>query len=167
MLMSFGLILAVGKRVQIQAVGLFYALLGVTCVCFQVVMLGEKQKNNAHHSPSDIQIAISPPQLFFLGILVMLTEHVFPWQENSLWEYGWTHESSLCLLGTVVLAVCLKLSGLFVLGVFNAVTTTALGYLKTILVITWGVIFFADEWNVFTVIGTTLFFSSGCWYGMQ
>merc|ERR1711916_368255 len=104
-----------------------YAVTGVACVCVQV-MLGA-------------------PQLVFLLTLAVSTEPCFPWQENSVFSYAWTREAAFFCAATTALAVTLKLSGLWVLGVFNAVTTTLLGYFKTVVVLLIGILLFGDEWN--------------------
>jgi len=164
LLMSLGLAMAVGFRVSLDGLGMVYAVIGVACVCVQVVMLGEMQRKHPTHSPPKIAIAMSPAQLLLLGLLVAARESVFPWQPESIWTYDWSTESIFCVSVTIFLAVILKLSGLWVLGVFNAVTTTTLGYLKTLIVISLGIFLFADEWNAIILAGIGVFLAGAIWY---
>jgi solute carrier family 35 protein E3 len=163
-LMSVGLALAVGVRADLQLTGMVYAVTGVACVCVQVVMLGELQRANPSHTPEQISLAMIPPQLVFLLTLAVSTEPCFPWQENSVFSYAWTREAAFFCAATTALAVTLKLSGLWVLGVFNAVTTTLLGYFKTVVVLLIGILLFGDEWNATILLGLAMFFSGAAWY---
>lgn len=150
-LMTSGIGLAVGGRVELDLMGSIYALVGVAAVCAGSVMMGELQKRT-RLDPTYITSHIMGSQLVLLAVVVLTFESVLPMQANSIFEYHWRGEAIFCVVATTAFAVLLNLSGAWVLGAFNAVTYSVVGYFKTVAVLATGILVFGDEFSA--LIGT-------------
>jgi drug/metabolite transporter (DMT)-like permease len=117
--------------------------------------MGDLQKRS-RLDPTYITSHIMGNQLIMLIVVVLMTEPVLPMQANSIFEYQWSTASVLCVVGTTCFAVLLNLSGAWVLGAFNAVTYSVVGYFKTVAVLATGIVVFGDEFSLMIGLGIAL-----------
>lgn len=154
-LMTTGIGLAVGGRVDLDLVGATYALTGVGAVCAGSVMMGDLQKRT-RLDPTFITSHIMGSQLVMLAVVVLATESILPMQTNSIFDYAWSLSAVVCIVATTLFAVLLNLSGAWVLGAFNAVTASVVGYFKTVAVLATGILVFGDEFSAVIGLGIVL-----------
>ena len=155
--MTGGLALALGGRVQIDGLGAIFALAAVGVVCVSGVVSGELQKKY-QLDPTVLMYNIMPPQMALLAATTLLLEPVFPGQAGSLWQYSFTPAAVGCIFITSLFAMMLNLSGLWVLGVFSSVTYSVVGYGKTASVLVIGWMVFGDEMTPLIAAGIVCVF---------
>lgn len=161
--MTTGIALSIGGRVQVDTIGAIYAIAAVAVVCIAGVMTSELQKKHKL-DPALMLYHIFPPQIALLAACTMLFEPVFPGQQGSIFEYEWTTPAVAVLMATALFAVLLNVSGSWVLGVFSPVTYSVVGYGKTASVLATGIIVFGDEFTALIFIGIVMVFGGAIWY---
>ena len=101
-----------------------------------------------------------------LGVVVVLFEPlgIFNTHEGTILGYEYTFGSVTAILISAVLGLLVNLSTFLVIGATSSLTYNVVGHVKTVIILTGGVVFFGDVMSAKKILGIVLSMAGIVWY---
>jgi len=101
-----------------------------------------------------------------LGAVVVLFEPlgIFSKQEGTIFGYEYTLGAVTAILISAVLGLLVNLSTFLVIGATSSLTYNVVGHVKTVIILTGGVVFFGDVMSGKKILGILLSMAGIVWY---
>jgi solute carrier family 35 protein E3 len=153
------------KEVSTNPVGTAVALLCVVVTGLYQVWAGAKQKE-LDVTAMQLLHQVSPVAVVLLALLIPLLEPVGftdPGPETVL-GYTFTTKATLCIAVSCVLGLLVTLSTFLFIGATSSLTYNVVGHLKTVGIISAGLMFFGDTMPLPKLAGLLLAMGGIVWY---
>eukprot|EP00775_Hariotina_reticulata_P004049 gene4049-4296_t len=155
-LLMFGITIATATDSQVSSnlVGIAVACMAVLSSALYQVWAGSKQKELGVNG-NQLLHQVAPIAVLVLGCAIPVIEPV-GWTsrtENTILGYKYSQAAVLWILFSSILGLVVTLSTYLFIGVTSALTYNVVGHLKTVFVVTSGVLFFGDSINAKKLLG--------------
>uniref|UniRef100_A0A383W0N7 Sugar phosphate transporter domain-containing protein n=1 Tax=Tetradesmus obliquus TaxID=3088 RepID=A0A383W0N7_TETOB len=167
-LLMFGISIATvsDKQVSSNPLGILVAGLAVLSSSLYQVWTGVKQKQLGVNG-NQLLHQVSPIAVLLLAVLVPLVEPVGSFsnpEEGTLLGYTYSRGSLGWILLSSGLGLVVTLSTYLFIGVTSPLTYNVVGHLKTVLIVTSGVVFFGDVITAKKMLGIGCAMAGIVWY---
>jgi len=129
------------------------------------IWVGSKQRELQANSSQLLQ-AYTPHAIWLLAILIPIFEPV-GWKDQApgtLLGYSYSPEAIVAIIISALLGILVSLSTFLVIGATSSLTYNIVGHLKTVIILTGGVVFFGDNMSRDRLIGISIAMAGIAWY---
>ncbi|CAD7703136.1 unnamed protein product [Ostreobium quekettii] len=162
---GIGLATVTDSQVATNAMGLLVGLGAVTSTAMYQIFAGTKQKE-LQASSMQLLNEFAPQAALLLGVLVPILEPV-GWREageGTLLGYRYSAGAVCAIFISAALGLLVSLSTFLVIGATSSLTYNVVGHMKTIIILTGGVLFFGDEMPPKKLLGVGVSLVGMVWY---
>lgn len=139
----FGVGLFSISDVELNFLGVIYALIAIVSTAHNQMFTGEYQKEFGINGP-ELQLLTAPKQLIIGSVCSLVLEFLGP---KNIFKNEWTLWNLLFLFGTCLFAIGVNVSTFQLIGRTSSITYQVVGHFKTILLLVFGFIFFPTPWE--------------------
>eukprot|EP00197_Chlamydomonas_leiostraca_P002559 CAMPEP_0202857364 /NCGR_PEP_ID=MMETSP1391-20130828/334_1 /ASSEMBLY_ACC=CAM_ASM_000867 /TAXON_ID=1034604 /ORGANISM="Chlamydomonas leiostraca, Strain SAG 11-49" /LENGTH=289 /DNA_ID=CAMNT_0049536155 /DNA_START=253 /DNA_END=1123 /DNA_ORIENTATION=- len=145
--------------------GLVVGVAATLVTALYQIWAGSKQRELQANSSQLLQ-AYTPHAVWLLGILVPIFEPI-GWTDpgpNTLLGYQYTYEAVGAIVLSAILGILVSLSTFLVIGATSSLTYNIVGHLKTVIILTGGVMMFGDSMPLKRFMGICVAMMGIFWY---
>jgi len=157
-----GVAIATVTELNFSMIGAFYASVGCVTTALHQIWGGTKQKDLQLNALQVLSYQ-APLSAVILIPLVFILDDV--WSPRGLYNYEWSLPALFFLIFSAVAAYGVNITSYIIVGKASPVTYQVLGHFKTILVLSFGMLYYDSNVTYQNLGGILIAFVGTIWYG--